>query len=211
MSRPPRQDRRLTKVLAALRTHGGPGRSPLYRWMRRHHDALAAAFAETPPAWEPIAAELAAVGLTDAGGNPPAAASARQTWYRVRRDLARAREHPGAKAPVLAPDEIAPAVHAVVPPAPDGTHGSAPMPRPRMTLDIRPARAATGAPLVAAGATAVGGKLGVPAPASTANVSAAASAPGQASGTPATETAAEQVRRLLATIEAGKVPLPKVM
>jgi len=38
-------------------------------------------------------------------------------------------------------------------------------------------------------------------------VSDAASAP----GTPVTETAAEQVRRLLATIEASKVPLPKVM
>ena len=127
---PPRQDRRVTKVLAALHNHGGPGRSPLYRWMRRHHDSLAAAFAETSPAWAPLAAEMAAVGLTDAGGKAPSAVSARQTWYRVRRDLARARELKRAMTPGLAPDEIAPGVHAV--PLDDGgeplAHGGAECP-----------------------------------------------------------------------------------
>lgn len=200
MSRPPRQDRRLVKVLAALRTHGGPGRSPLYRWMRRHHDTLAAAFAETPPAWEPLASELAGVGLTDAGGKPPAAASARQTWYRVRRDVARARAHPSPEAPALAPDEIAPAVHAVAAPAPEAADGSAMLSRSRVILDIRPARAATGA-------------AGTPDTALTTGAGAAdaVAAPDPTPGTPAAEPAAAQLRRLLSTIDAGKVPLPKIM
>ena len=60
--------------------------------MRQQHDALTAAFAEIPPAWGPLATELVAVGLTDADGKPPTAKSARQTWYRVRRNVARARE-----------------------------------------------------------------------------------------------------------------------
>ncbi len=189
MSRPPGQDRRLTKVLAALRQHGGPGRSPLYRWMRRHHDALAAAFAETPPAWIPLAAEMAAVGLTDADGKPPSAASARQTWYRVRRDLARARQHQSQSTPALAPDEIAPAVHAV---AIAGDPASAP--RPRMNLDIRPAR-----PDGASATSAAGETSGGP-PAAPLTPAAAAA-----------ETPAEQVQRLLASMEAHKVPLPKLM
>src|SRR5271165_1443755 len=134
MSRPPGQDRRLTKVLAALRQHGGPGRSPLYRWMRRHHDALAAAFAETPPAWIP------------------------------------------------------PAVHAVA------TAGD-PTPRPRISLDIRPARPAAGAsPASPADATGAPQVETSPAP-----------------PTAAEETPAEQMRRLLTSMEARKVPLPKLM
>jgi len=209
MSRPPRQDHRLVKVLAALRTHGGPGRSPLYRWMRRHHDTLAAAFAETPPAWEPLATELAAVGLTDADGKPPAAASARQTWYRVRRDVARTHDQRSAKAAGLAPGEIAPAVHAVPPPAP-AVHDLAALPRPRMALDIRPARAATGeAPLATPATIPPAAPGGAEAPGAAATDTAVL--PDPAPATPTTETAAEQLRRLLATIDAGKVPLPKVM
>jgi len=188
MSRPPSQDRRLTKVLAALRQHGGPGRSPLYRWMRRHHDALAAAFAETPPTWIPLAAEMAAVGLTDADGKPPTAASARQTWYRVRRDLARARDHQAQSVAVLAPDEIAPAVHAVA------TAGeAAPALRPHLNLDIRPARPA------GASAASAAGETGGPPP----------EAPPVSP--PAGESPAEQLKRLLTSMEARKVPLPKLM
>ncbi|HUN38916.1 MAG TPA: hypothetical protein VMU81_01360 [Acetobacteraceae bacterium] len=207
MSRPPRQDRRLRKVLAALRAHGGPARSPLYRWMRQHHDALAAAFAETPPAWGPLAAELAAVGLTDADGKPPAATSARQTWYRVRRDLARAREQPAAMPAALAPDEIAPAVHAVTPPAAAALDPAA-LPRPHLALDIRPARAATGEPSLTAPAVAGTGAPGV---AAAAVAALDAGAPDPAPVAPATETAADQLRRLFSTIDAGKVPLPKIM
>jgi len=207
MSRPPRQDRRLRKVLAALRAHGGPARSPLYRWMRQHHDALAAAFAETPPAWGPLAAELATVGLTDADGKPPAATSARQTWYRVRRDLARAREQPAAMPAALAPDEIAPAVHAVTPPAAAALDPAA-LPRPHLALDIRPARAATGEPSLTAPAVAGTGAPGV---AAAAVAALDAGAPDPAPVAPATETAADQLRRLFSTIDAGKVPLPKIM
>jgi len=205
MSRPPSKDRRLVKVLTALRAHGGSARSPLYRWMHRHHDPLSAAFAEIPPAWGPLSAELAAVGLTDADGKPPTAQSARQTWYRVRRDVARA--HAAAKAAALAPDEIAPAVHAVTPPAATALDPAAPS-RPGMLLDIRPARVAAGAPPVAAPAAAAANTPGVASATAAAPVT---GPPSPASATPASETAAEQLRRLLTTIDAGKVPLPKVM
>jgi hypothetical protein len=210
MSRPPPQDRRLKKVLAALRAHGGPARSPLYRWMRQHHDALAAAFTETPPAWGPLAAELAAVGLTDADGKPPAATGARQTWYRVRRDLARAREQAASMAAALAPDEIAPAVHAVTPPA-AAAHDPAALPRPRLALDIRPAGAATGEPPLAAPATTAPAAPGVASAAGRPAPDAGVPVPDPAPVAPATETAAEHLRRLLTTIDAGKVPLPKIM
>lgn len=208
MSRPPRQDHRLTKVLAALRTQGGAGRSPLYRWMYRHHDALAAAFAETPPAWEPLATALAATGLTGIDGTPPSAGRAKQTWYRVRRDVARVRSQSGAEAPApaLAPDEIAPAVHAVPPPAAPDPVTSA---RPRMALDIRPARAATGETPTAAPPAMPAASDVAAAPGAAAMD--AAVAPGATPATPATETAADQLRRLFATIDARKVPLPKVM
>jgi len=210
MSRPPRQDRRLRKVLAALRAQGGPARSPLYRWMRQHHDALAAAFAETPPAWGPVAAELAAVGLTDADGKPPAATSARQTWYRVRRDVARVREQPATTAAVLAPDEIAPAVRAVMPPT-AAAHDPAALSRPRMALDIRPARAATAEPSLAAPATTGAGAPGVAVAAAAAVAAPDPGVPAPAPVTSASETAAAQIRRLFSTIDAGKVPLPKIM
>ena len=209
MSRQPAQDRRLTKVLTALRTHGGPGRSALYRWMRRHHDTLAAAFAETTPAWGPLATELAAVGLTDADGKPPSAISARQTWYRVRRERARARQQQPPAAPVLAPDEIAPAVHLAGPPrpAPGAQPSAVPVSHTAMPLDIRPARPAVTGLLLAATATdaaAPGHASGpiVPPP--------AAPLPSQTAA-PGGEDAAGQLRRLAAAMDARKVPLPKVM
>jgi len=65
------------------------------------------------------------------------------------------------------------------------------MPRPRISLDIRPARAA---------AAGVGPE------------SDSRPEPSGAASTPAPEESpAEQVRRLLAAMEARKVPLPKVM
>lgn len=199
MSRP-RKDPRLVTVLAAIRSHGGPGHSPLYRWMRRHHDDLAAAFAKNPPAWGPLAEELSGVGLTDGDGKPPNAASTRQTWYRVRRDVARDRAQlPAAvSVPALAPDEIAPGVHAVAPVTASKSSSAANVPRPRMSLDIRPARAAVVGPTVATGTTPT---------ATDPSSGAVAQAPAPSSG----ESPAEQVRRLLAAMEARKVPLPKVM
>jgi hypothetical protein len=67
------------------------GRSPLYRWMRRHHDELAEKWAGLRIDWVATCERLAAVGLTDRNGKPPSSSTARQTWLRVRRDLAKAR------------------------------------------------------------------------------------------------------------------------
>lgn len=209
MNRPPRQDHRLTKVLDTLRTHGGPGRSPLYRWMRRHHDALAAAFAETVPAWDPLAARFASLGLTDANGKSPNATSARQTWYRVRRDVAEARARPAPSPPVLAPTEIAPGVHAVPPALPEqpplaaspGPSG----PLPRSLPMSQPVRTAMPeAPIAAARAAPATGEA-----AGTGVVTTHAAAP--VTDTPAPESADQQLERLFGSMNAKKVPLPKIM
>jgi hypothetical protein len=92
--------------------------------MRRHHDALAMAFAEIPPAWGPLAEVLDAIGLKIARGKQPSATTARQTWCRVRNDVARARQLEQATTPTLAPDEIAPGVHLVA----SGALGKSPFP-----------------------------------------------------------------------------------
>jgi hypothetical protein len=115
---PIRQDRRVARVIDALRAQGGRRRSPLFRWMRKHHDALATAFAELPPAWQPLSEELAAIGLKDARGHRPTAATARATWRRVRRDVACTQASQPAATPTLAPDETALGVHLVANHAP---------------------------------------------------------------------------------------------
>ena len=187
MAAKPKPDRQLAQVLAAMQTHVGPGRSPLGRWMRQRHDALAEAFADAPPAWAAFATAVAALGITDAEGKPPTAESARQTWYRVRRDVAAARARRRARAaPSLAPDEIAPGVH-LVPPEP----GSDP-PRPRAKLDLRPAR-----PLAEQ-----------PAPDTLAPIPAVPGAADADTGAAGTD-AAEQLRRVFAAMEAATTPMPK--
>ena len=195
MARNPKPDRQLAQVLAAIQNQVGPGRSPLYRWMRQRHDALADAFTEAPPAWSAFASAVAAIGLTDADGKPPTAEGARQTWYRVRRDVAAARARRLAKsAPALAPGEIAPGVRAAAPVAEPDT------PRPRMALDIRPARALADLPAP---------PPAPPADAAPAPSSAGPPAPSE-NAAPA-QDAAEQMRRVFAAMEAGTTPMPKVM
>jgi hypothetical protein len=60
----------------------------LYAWMRTRYAAFQALLAETRrPDWRRIAIGLAKVGVTDGNGNPPTAATARQTWWKVRQDV----------------------------------------------------------------------------------------------------------------------------
>ena len=129
MAQTNKRDRQLETVLAAVRDHAGPGRSPLYRWMRLRHDALLQAFTEAPPNWAIFAQTVAGLGITDAERKPPSPEVARQTWYRVRRDVSAYAARRSKLTPVLARDEIAPAVRSVAPEAE----------RPqRMKLDIKP-------------------------------------------------------------------------
>jgi hypothetical protein len=77
----------LDRVAAAIR--GGSGRSTLYRWMRARHDKLAEAMDGERPDWKRLTAEFAAIGLIPQDANPE---TVRHTWWRCRRDVAKARE-----------------------------------------------------------------------------------------------------------------------
>jgi hypothetical protein len=83
-------DDRLMGRLREVLVGGKPRQSPLYRWLRRHHDELgalldAAAADGRPPDWAALAGILAEAGLTDGSGNPPTSANTRRTWWRVKR------------------------------------------------------------------------------------------------------------------------------
>lgn len=171
------------------------GRSPLYRWLRRHHDELLARLDGERFDWRAFAHGFAKLGLTDRTGKAASPEAARKTWLRVRQDVAAARARKQSKSPPpLAPGEIAPAVRLATPPA------QAPMavrpertPQPRPRLDIRPARALSDIPPAA--------EPEAPAPAS----------PGGADGDGGREQAAEQIHRLREQMDARTVPLPKIV
>jgi hypothetical protein len=67
------------------------GHSPLFLWMRAHHDDLTAEFAANPPNWQQLAQVFSDQGLTDRTGKASSPAIARLTWYRVRQAVARAK------------------------------------------------------------------------------------------------------------------------
>ena len=84
---PPKDRNGVERVLARNAKPGGK-RSPLYRWMRKHHDRLIAEFDEHGTNWRELVKGFAEIGLTDRNGRPPTLRGAQQTWYRVRRDVA---------------------------------------------------------------------------------------------------------------------------
>lgn len=106
--------------------------SPVYLWLRQNHDGLVAQFGGTRIRWASVAAALVELGVTDANGAPPRAATIRRTWWRVRRDVALAQARSGSKPPKPAvADVVRPAVAAPVsqepprlPPAFDPTEGA---------------------------------------------------------------------------------------
>ena len=164
------------------------GRNTLAAWLRTHHDALLAELDGKPIDWELYLAAFAKRGLKDADGNAPSKATASKTWHRVRATVAaeRARKQAHSPAtPVLAPGEIAAGVHSLEPAqtttAPD---------RPRIQLDIRPAR-----PLVQPSDSPP-----PPTPTQT------------QSGMAANRDDAEaQIRRALDALEAGRTPMPRLV
>ena len=80
----------------------GPERSSLFWWLHEHHDELMAASAGRRIRWEQIAERLADLGLSDRTGKAASAASARQTWLRVRKLVARETEPRGSAGSKLA-------------------------------------------------------------------------------------------------------------
>ncbi len=121
-------------ALGAVR--GRTGRSALYRWLRANHDEFLRDWGDGAD-WPAFVQAFAALGLTDRTGKPPVPETARKTWLQVRKDVAKAKTRQmGKSAQSLALDEIAPGVRAVEMPARNVDDA----PRPRMTLDIRPAR-----------------------------------------------------------------------
>ena len=96
---PPRQPD-VAQVLARMKAGRARGRgqhSSLYRWFRANHIQLVEAFEADTPSWASLAAALGESGITDGDNKTPTAQGARTTWYRVRRDIAAARQAQGAK------------------------------------------------------------------------------------------------------------------
>jgi hypothetical protein len=77
----------ISQVREAVRSNRR-GHSPLFLWMRTHHDDLAAEFAANTPNWQQLAQIFRDEGLTDQTGKAPSPAIARLTWYRVRQAVA---------------------------------------------------------------------------------------------------------------------------
>jgi len=174
-------------ALGAVR--GRTGRSALYRWLRANHDEFLRDWGDGAD-WPAFVQAFAALGLTDRTGKPPVPETARKTWLQVRKDVAKARTRQmGKSAQSLAPDEIAPGVRAVETPARNVDDA----PRPRMTLDIRPARP----------------RLDMTAERSPSQLSTAAPPSPPPRPVVGEEDADAQIRRVLDEIDGAKVPIPK--
>ena len=105
-----------------------PRRSPLFLWMREHHDDLAKAAKGQPIDWVPLCARFAEAGLTDGFGAPPSIEAARRTWRNVKKDVARRRAYlaltqsqaePKRAPPAKSSAEMRPRVITAGKPAPD--------------------------------------------------------------------------------------------
>src|SRR5689334_7197858 len=70
---------------------GASKRSALYLWLHANHDEFLALMEETRPNWKRLAEGFAEIGIVTPEGKPLTAETVRVTWYRVRRDVAKAR------------------------------------------------------------------------------------------------------------------------
>ena len=108
----------LGRVRAVLRSNRR-GHSPLFLWMRAHHDDLVAELAANAPNWQQLAQVFRDEGLTDRTGKAPSAAMARLTWYRLRQAAAQAKAEAKRKPPVtVAPIAATIPLPSPPPPAP---------------------------------------------------------------------------------------------
>ena len=65
--------------------------STLFHWMVEHHDNMVARANGGRMRWTDLCVTFASLGLTTREGEPPDEMNARQTWYRVRKDVAQKR------------------------------------------------------------------------------------------------------------------------
>ncbi|OUI97401.1 hypothetical protein HK15_03165 [Acetobacter orientalis] len=64
-------------------------RSAAFLWMKANHDTLAQALGKKRISWERVCDWFAQLGLTDRSGKTPTQRNARETWYTVRKVVAR--------------------------------------------------------------------------------------------------------------------------
>lgn len=69
---------------------GGVGHSPLFSFLRLHHDSIVAKAAGDRMNWEKLCQWFAQAGLTNVHGEIPTKDCARKTWYRVRKTISAA-------------------------------------------------------------------------------------------------------------------------
>ena len=119
--------------------------SKLYLWLRDNHDDFQKLLKETRPNWAGLSEGFDAIGLLPPGGI--AVHSVRHTWYRVRRDVAAARQKktqtakpaPAVTVSPVRPPESAPPVRAATAepaatPAPNDPPAAEPDDRVKATL-----------------------------------------------------------------------------
>lgn len=96
----------------------GRGRSPVYRWLRQRHDQLAEAMREIGgrPNWRGLADLMMEQGVRDGRGHPPTAATVREQFRKVQRDMKAKGSAPRAR-------PVGSAVNADNPAPPDGALG----------------------------------------------------------------------------------------
>lgn len=90
--RPKRSDTEMQQLAELVRAKPGITRSPLYRWLRARHDTFASLLEETRPEWRTLAEGFVRLGITTPDGGSIAPETVRHTWWRVRRDVAAARD-----------------------------------------------------------------------------------------------------------------------
>ncbi len=77
----------LTAVLEIVESAGE--RSPLFWWMVKHHDDLAAKADGNRMSWTPLCATFAALGFTNTAGKPHSKRGAREVWLTARSYVAK--------------------------------------------------------------------------------------------------------------------------
>ena len=180
------------EALGAAR--GKTARSSLYRWLRAHHDQFLEDWTEAAD-WPAFVQAFTALGLMDRTGKPPVPETARKTWLQVRKDVAKVKTKQAERAPILASGEIAPGVRAAVQSSAQIMDDAL---RPPIQFDnIQPARPRLGA------------SAATPLPSQ--STGASPLAPPSIKSATGADDADAQIRRVLAEIDAGKVPIPKTI
>jgi hypothetical protein len=148
--------------------------------------------------WRLLPTIIAEFGLVDAHGKDPTRDTAFRTWRRVLGDVAAARAlKQGRPVVAIAPGEIVPGVRAL-PAYPANARTTAndflAPTHPRTLLEIRPARPLSGVP-----------------DSPTAKRSVAGTNPASFAGSKSSEHATQQIQRVLDSIGAARVPMPKTI